>query len=1437
MEIRLSVVAPAGAGVPVDVTVRTPPGATAADLGPALAEASGYAGRSPALFVDGMAVPGGHPVGSPPLLEGALVTLDDPGMRDRSGVPGVLELHVVGGPDCGQVHRLTPGEHVVGRGAEAAIRIEDPDLSRRHARVTVRHAGVTVEDLGSTNGTVVDGDALVGRPHPLTTGNRVVLGSSTVVLRVPGSAPAAVHEDGLGHLLVNRSPRILPPPEPVEVCLPARPRQREAPRVPLLASVVPLALAVPMAVLTHSPVYLLFALMGPAMMLGNVIGDRRSGRRSHARARADHERELTAARARVEAALLEESARRHTQLPDLAELLATVEGPHARLWERRRTEDDLLLLRVGTADLPSRVTVVEPDEAHRRTTPEVQRVPVGVSLADVGVLGVAGARGPATGLVRALIAQACGWHSPRDVRLVVLASDTSRAADLAWTAYLPHCRPGPGEDCRALLGVLSPTGDQVRRRVAELTGLVAERRASAPHDGRPWKGHRVVVVLAGAHRLRTVPGVAALLEEGPGVGVHFLCLDDEAARLPLEARATVHLVGQVSPRLRVQVTGAPAVPDVVPDQVAAAWAERFARALAPLRDATPEDDTAEVPDQARLLDVLPFDATDAEAVARQWARLPRSTMALLGVAAEGPYAVDLRREGPHLLVGGTTGAGKSELLQTVIASLALANRPDELGFVLVDYKGGAAFKDCARLPHTLGLVTDLDDQLAERALVSLRAELTRRERILCEAGVKDIDDYHALAIRPGPALPRLVLVVDEFRVLAEELPVFLDGVLRVAAVGRSLGVHLVLATQRPAGVVTADIKANVSLRIALRVRDRVDSEDVIDAPDAATISERTPGRAVLRSGSGPLVAFQTARVGGRESAPEVPEVEVEVQVRDQLGDPPARRPVGALAQGPTDLVRIVESVRTAAAATALDPVTRPWLPPLPGQVLLGDLGPATGPAVPYAVADRPDRQSQEVLTWQPGRDGHLAFVGAARSGRTSALRTMAGSLAGRHSPGDLHLHALDGGSGGLQALASLPHTGTVVGRQDVPRAARLVSRLVQELTRRQQLLGELGVGSVQEQRDACREAQGTPLPWLVLLVDGWEGLTQAFVGVDHGRPTDQLLRILRDGPAAGISLLLAGGRDLLLSQVSSLVPDKLVLPLTDPTDLVMAGIPSSAVPHEPPPGRAVRAHDHVELQLALLAPGGAAAQTRALAEVAEGWSGHAGDATGVATPLRLRALPDAVVDSALPTTPVGDLAAADWARLGVGGDAAEAVGVDLRHSPAVLVAGPPGSGRSTALCAMARHLAAAARPVAVVAPRPSPVTGLSADGVAELVDAHDREAMLSLVKRHDDLVVLVDDAELLLDTPVEETLVEVLRSRRGRVVVLCAGATDELSATFRGLTTEARRHRTGVLLRPAGLADGDLLGVRVRAAEPGPPGRGLLVQQGVVTPVQVATSG
>ena len=323
----------------------------------------------------------------------------------------------------------------------------------------------------------------------------------------------------------------------------------------------------------------------------------------------------------------------------------------------------------------------------------------------------------------------------------------------------------------------------------------------------------------------------------------------------------------------------------MPDGVDDRWAHRLSRALALLRDATPDGRNEVPPGQARLLDLLPTDVTDATSLETAWRLEPHSTRVPLGVGADGePYVVDLATDGPHVLVAGTTGSGKSELLQSLVAGLAVANRPDRMSFVLIDYKGGAAFRDCAGLPHTVGLVTDLDGHLTERALQSLGAELRRRERMLRAAGCTDLDSYLAdgangadaadaadaadsadlaAAPRGRPPMARLVLVVDEFATLVDELPDFVGGLVGIAQRGRSLGVHLVLATQRPSGVVSADIRANTGLRIALRVTDPAESRDVVDVRDAADISRSTPGRAVARTGSAGVSLVQTARVTGR----------------------------------------------------------------------------------------------------------------------------------------------------------------------------------------------------------------------------------------------------------------------------------------------------------------------------------------------------------------------------------------------------------------------------------------------------------------------------------------------------------------------------------------------------------------------------------------------
>jgi S-DNA-T family DNA segregation ATPase FtsK/SpoIIIE len=286
-------------------------------------------------------------------------------------------------------------------------------------------------------------------------------------------------------------------------------------------------------------------------------------------------------------------------------------------------------------------------------------------------------------------------------------------------------------------------------------------------------------VYDGARRLRTLPGVVALLKQGPAVKIFSLCLDTDERLLPEEASAVVL---QTARGLTLRQQRVTVVDDISPDLVDAPWLNRVARALAPIRDISGGESDSVLPSACRLTEVMSLEPLDAEVIKARWAIQPRSTEAVVGISLDGPFAIDLRRDGPHGLVAGTTGAGKSELLQSIVASLAVANRPDGMTFVLVDYKGGAAFKDCVDLPHTVGMVTDLDTHLVERALVSLGAELTRREHLLADAGAKDIEDYVDLAPRRGglPDMPRLLIVIDEFASLDRDLPDVVCGLVNSA---------------------------------------------------------------------------------------------------------------------------------------------------------------------------------------------------------------------------------------------------------------------------------------------------------------------------------------------------------------------------------------------------------------------------------------------------------------------------------------------------------------------------------------------------------------------------------------------------------------------------------------------------------------------------------
>ncbi|MER5643745.1 FtsK/SpoIIIE domain-containing protein [Streptosporangium sp. NPDC002524] len=1436
-------------GKPAPVLIRAGETATVRGLIEAIGRTPIAVPADARLYLGAEHLPPDRPLSATPLGAGARLSFA-PASDPASAAVSDWEAAVVGGPAAGAGVPVGGGTAlVVGRAPGSGLVLDDPEVSRRHAELRLGDAGtVVVADAGSRNGVGWRGHRL-GTGTPVPVGDLVRIGESMVTVRRTAPGDAELDLAG-GVRRFNRPPRITPSRRCPEVAVPARPEQPKGIRFPLATVLLPLALAgVVFVLMPGSTIYLIFLALSPLMAVAHVITERRGGRREYREKLREYDTAISAARSRLgEIAVAQERAGREA-LPDPAAVVRIATGPTVRLFERRPGDADFGRLRVGLADRPADVRLSGPG-ADTEGLPTAYAVPVALDLAGAGVAGVAGHRTAVLPIAQALVAQAAVLHAPHDLGIALFAGEDAAEA-WEWATWLPHALPHrPDLACRRMVAT---DREQAERRIAELHRIMEERHARmrAGLRGDAPLGRRLLLVLDGARRLRGLPGLADLLSQGPSAGIYALCLDRAEADLPDECRTTV--VAD-SPGARVRVSGAEHPgEEVLADHLPQDLAERIALALAPIRVLGARfGDDGDLPERVRYLKLAGLGTRPhRDEVLARWTAQPggRSTAALIGVDVTGPVVVDLRRDGPHTLIAGTSGAGKSELLQTLVASLALGNAPDALNLVLVDYKGGSAFAECRDLPHCVGMVTDLDGRLADRALASLSAELRRRETILAEAGAKDIEDYWA---RTGGRLPRLVIVIDEFATLVEELPDFVTGVVGIGMRGRSLGVHLVLATQRPGGVVNADLRANVNLRLCLRVTRPEESTDVIDVPDAARVSRLHPGRAYLRTGHGDLAVLQCARVGWpRDDASDVRALADGVTVtRRRIGElgrsrstdePPGTDDGHA---GDTDLTALVAAIREAARHTGVTAPPSPWLPPLPDQltVPLDDRG-GTPPTAHIGLADLPASQAQSPFLLDLEQAAPTVIAGTARSGRSTTLRTLAASLAAGSSPADLHLYVLDHGNRALISLEALPHCGAYVDGTESERAARLLDFLTSQVAERARILAAGGHASLREQRAAT--APPGRLPYLVLLVDQYDAFLARHAETDGGRLVETLDGLLRRGAAVGVLIALTTDRSGFTQRLGSTATTRLVLRQADRDDAAVFGADPRAMPAMSP-GRAVVVPSGTEVQIGLLAPDpDGAAQTAVVERLAtrltDDWKGL----EPAARPRRVDRLPASITPAALErlrgaATP----RTATTCTVGVGGDHLRPVDVDLAETDSTfLIAGPPGSGRSTALAAIVSSLAGRATgglAVLLCCPRRSPLMDLAnLPGVVATVrgpscETEFEEAVAGI---RGPFAVVVDDAERLSDGIAADVLDRIVRTARddGNLVI-AAGTTEDLAVhRYRGWLAGMRRARAGLLLNPASYVDGEVLDVKLPRSTGGgwPAGRALLIRRGRSIAVQI----
>ncbi|MGG5259270.1 type VII secretion protein EccCa [Phycicoccus avicenniae] len=954
-----------------------------------------------------------------------------------------------------------------------------------------------------------------------------------------------------------------------------------------------------------------------------------------------------------------------------------------RLWERRRGDADFLAVRLGTGSVRVREFTRQGDTDALTETDEfmhgelellegrfstLDELPVRVPLDGVGSVSVVGDAEFRQRVARILVAQAATFVSPEDLHLAAAVAPARRGR-WDWLAWLPHLadqrHTTPLGPLRRLAPDVVTLDRMLREDLRRRLGRAAEARRNYLSGDRAGREPTLVVLLDVDEDSRVI--TLGDREHGAAdLGVTLVHLVDDRRQEPEDVRLRILQSGEDPDRAEVhhyeRRDAPPSRRAVVLDDWSVSECDTLTRHLAGLRlspDSLEHDVSTRTNAITGLLDVEDPERLDLD---RLWGPRTRTSFLRVPIGTDDqgePVMLDLKEAaqfgmGPHGLCVGATGSGKSELLRMLVLALLASHGPDDLAMVLVDYKGGATFAPFADAPQVSGVITNLSDDatLVERVYASLSGEVERRQQVLKDAGnLADVTAYRRLrreraqAGESLPPLPHLLVVIDEFGELLTARPDFIELFLSIGRIGRSIGVHLLLSSQRIEGGKLRGLDTYLSYRIGLRTLSEAESRTILDTPDAFSLPA-LPGYGYLKVDTTIYSRFRSGYVSGP-----LPEEQEDVDVAPQVlpvpayGTPVDEDEVGVARppeddgdgdegpSGPTLLGTMVGQIaRRPATGQAV------WLPPLPAQLTLDDVAgrpsaTSAGARIPHAghlrvpmgLLDDPRRQAQ--AAWEidlSAAGGHVLVVGGPRTGRTTVLRTLAASLALTHSPLDAVVFGVDLLGSSLQALDALPNVAGIGVRSDPEVVRRTVEEVSAVLAAREQLFHELRLDGLPAARVAQREGRvpdGVMLADVVLLVDGYGQLAEEFEEVER-----LLQQVVRRGAGLGLHVVATVSRwnEVRLAQ-QSFFGTKLELRLGDPTESAVGRALSETL-RDAPPGR-VLLPTALFAQVALPRVDGRADRVSAAEGLAE-LVALARD-TAVGTAQRVRLLPPVVPASAL----------------------------------------------------------------------------------------------------------------------------------------------------------------------------------------------------------------
>ncbi|WP_410602882.1 type VII secretion protein EccCa [Amycolatopsis sp. lyj-90] len=1024
---------------------------------------------------------------------------------------------------------------------------------------------------------------------------------STVVVKRPTRRPGP--EMPSGELILQPPPEIPPPP--------ARQWAQVLMVLPMVAMTAGMLLMYSGS-MTGSMRFAIYGIMGVGM-LGMVVMGFLQGcgpsKREMGHARRKYLRHLAQHRLRLRRSIHKQREAMAYLHPD-PDTLWSLAGSY-RLWERRKEDPDFGVARIGLSAQSPGTTVVAPDTkpleeleplsalALRRfitTYSTVDGLPIAIAINGFSRVYLRGDSDAVLGMLRATLSQLATLHSPDDLRIAICTGEDRRAA-WEWTKWLPHALHPERSDALGPLRLVAPSVPALESMLEE---ELAKRPRFDPESDVRLPGPHLVVVLDGG----AVAGSSHLMAGGGVEGVTVVDLTTMPPRA-LDRTSVVLAVGENGDMLSETIDGE--APLGKADRLGPVAAEGLARQLAPLRltaglrGEAPMSTELGLAELLELGDPYEFDPADT------WEPRPNRDRLRVqfGIQADGaPIELDLKESaqdgmGPHGLLIGATGSGKSELLRTLVLALAVTHPPSSLNFALVDFKGGATFARLGALPHTSAVITNLADELhlVDRMTDAINGELIRRQELLRAAGnFSSLRDYEKAraAGAPLPEVPTLLVICDEFSELLSAKPDFIDMFVQIGRVGRSLGVHLLLASQRLEEGRLRGLETHLSYRVGLRTFSEMESRAVLGVTDAFKLP-RAPGHGFLKVGTEPMDRFRSAYVSGvyqraegggvtttpgerlvlREYTTSYVAEEFDVEPEETT------EPDDDAAVGETLLDILVDRLEGRGT-----PAHQVWLPPLSDSPTLDALLPplvtdplrgltagAGGSLRPVlGIVDRPFEQRRDPLTLDlTGAAGHVLVLGAPQTGKSTVLRTLITSLALTHTPREVQFYCLDFGGGTLASIAGLPHVAGVSGRLDTGAVRRTVAEVSTILAQRERMFAEHqidGIATYRRLRAENRfpaERHGD----VFLVVDGWQTLRNDFPELE-----ETVGDIAARGLSYGVHVVAGCSRSFdLRMNVRDLFASRLELKIGDPIDSVIDRRAAMSVPADAPGhGIAMSAH-------------------------------------------------------------------------------------------------------------------------------------------------------------------------------------------------------------------------------------------------------------------------